>query len=237
VDRHIAFERLHNVRDLGGYPADGGTVAWGRVYRADNLAKLHESEGDRAKFADLKIKTVIDLRYDWEIAASGRMPEYDGIAWRHVCLEHRTYDQALNDVDVDPVEFFHGKHHELATDSAAELRETLGIIAAGAPVLFHCKTGKDRTGYVAAVLLALLGVSDADIAADYALTNLATARFVADWTGGPIRWPGYATAPAESMRRFLHDVRAAHGSIGAWAAKQGIDDALVAALREGLVEK
>ena len=40
-----------------------------------------------------------------------------------------------------------------------------------APVVVHCMAGKDRTGVVCALTLALLGVSDEDIAADYALTE------------------------------------------------------------------
>jgi protein-tyrosine phosphatase len=39
------------------------------------------------------------------------------------------------------------------------------------PALFHCTTGKDRTGWAAAALLMLLGVSDDDVMADYLLTN------------------------------------------------------------------
>nr|WP_323185372.1 tyrosine-protein phosphatase [Kitasatospora sp. NBC_01287] len=39
--RHIAFERLHNFRDLGGHRADAGrTVRWGRLFRSDSLSKL-----------------------------------------------------------------------------------------------------------------------------------------------------------------------------------------------------
>ena len=40
------------------------------------------------------------------------------------------------------------------------------------PSLFHCTTGKDRTGWAAAALLLLLGVSKEDVYADYLLTNV-----------------------------------------------------------------
>lgn len=40
-------------------------------------------------------------------------------------------------------------------------------------LLVHCSAGKDRTGVVVAVLLALAGVDDQDIAQEYALTTLA----------------------------------------------------------------
>jgi hypothetical protein len=44
------------------------------------------------------------------------------------------------------------------------------------PAVFHCTSGKDRTGIVAALTLDLLGVPDATIVADYALTEEANER-------------------------------------------------------------
>ena len=41
----------------------------------------------------------------------------------------------------------------------------------GAPVLYHCSAGKDRTGVTCALILAALGVSRADIDADFMLTQ------------------------------------------------------------------
>lgn len=39
------------------------------------------------------------------------------------------------------------------------------------PALFHCTTGKDRTGWAAVSLLSLLGVPREDVLAEYLLTN------------------------------------------------------------------
>ena len=39
------------------------------------------------------------------------------------------------------------------------------------PALFHCTTGKDRTGWAAAATLTLLGVSEEDVLADFLITN------------------------------------------------------------------
>ena len=41
--------------------------------------------------------------------------------------------------------------------------------------MFHCTAGKDRTGLLAALLLALAGVSDNVIADEYALTDIGLA--------------------------------------------------------------
>ncbi|MCL2193389.1 MAG: tyrosine-protein phosphatase, partial [Treponema sp.] len=45
------------------------------------------------------------------------------------------------------------------------------LLDANGPVLFHCSTGKDRTGVAAALLLMALGVSDVDIVANYILSK------------------------------------------------------------------
>jgi protein-tyrosine phosphatase len=52
-------------------------------------------------------------------------------------------------------------------------REFFSRIAQDAqrPALFHCTTGKDRTGWAAAATLLLLGVSKEDVLYDYELTN------------------------------------------------------------------
>ena len=48
-------------------------------------------------------------------------------------------------------------------------------LAAGGPQLFHCSQGKDRTGWVAALLLHVAGVDDPTIESDYLLTNARSA--------------------------------------------------------------
>ncbi|MGN9838166.1 tyrosine-protein phosphatase [Nonomuraea sp. H19] len=238
--RHITFDRLHNFRDLGGYCAtDGRTVRWGRLFRSDSLAKLEGADWDR--FRGLGIRTVIDLRYPWEIEARGRVPRHEQLTWFNLSIEHRPYDQAEIDPDVDPWRFLADRYAEVAHDGVEELRQTLEVIAADSgPLVFHCASGKDRTGLVAALVLALLGVSEDDIVEDFALTELATDRLIADWRaanpGRELRWPGYGRAPAEIMRMFLSDLTTAHGSIQAYATERlGIDKELLAELRSRLL--
>ncbi|MFJ9413635.1 tyrosine-protein phosphatase [Streptomyces sp. NPDC101227] len=238
--RHLAFERLHNFRDLGGYCADAGrTVRWGLLYRSDSLAKL--ADGDRERFESLGVRTVIDLRYPWEIAAKGRVPQSDGLAYFNLSIEHRPYDQAEIDPDVDPWRFLADRYAEVALDGVAELTQALHVIAAAdGPLVFHCASGKDRTGLLAALVLALLGVSEDKIAEDFALTELATERLIADWRaahpGRPLRWPGYGRAPAEIIRLFMAGLTARHGSLRRYAADHlGADDELIAQLRNRLL--
>ncbi|WP_156726013.1 tyrosine-protein phosphatase [Streptomyces apocyni] len=240
MSRHIAFARLHNFRDLGGYrTADSRTVRWRRLYRSDSLSKLQGADLDR--FRSLGVRTVIDLRYPWEIARKGRVPDSPGLTYVNLSVEHRPYDQAEIDPSVDPWRYLADRFAEVALDGAVELREALRVIAYGdEPQVFHCASGKDRTGLLAAIVLSLLGVADDDIAADFALTELATERLVADWKtahpGRTLRWPGYGRAPEEVIRLVLSDLNDTYGSVHDYAVKHvGVDDSLISELRAQLL--
>jgi len=241
VTRHIAFAHLHNLRDLGGYVAhDERTVRWGQLFRSDSLGKVRGQDRDR--FAALGVRTVIDLRYPWETEANGPLPDDDNIAYHNFCIEHRPYDQPALDPGVDPVPFLAERYREVVHDGVKELRQSLEVIAAGdAPLVFHCTSGKDRTGIVAALVLSLLGVAESDIVADFALTGLATDGLRADWLaahpGRTLRWPGYGQAPAALMERFLRDIASDHDSLRGYALDQlGIDAQLIDALQGRFLE-
>lgn len=237
VPRHIAFARLYNFRDAGGYrTGDGRCVRWGRLYRSDSLSKLSGQDWDR--FLALGVRTVIDLRHPYEVDAHGRVPASGGLRYHNISVEHRPYDQAALGPDVEPAQFLADRYAELALDGVAEFRRALDVIAAdgNAPVVIHCAAGKDRTGVLTALLLALLGVAADDIVADYALTALVTDRLIAEWRAGnqarTPRWPAFGQAPARAMQLFLADLAGAHGSVLGYAAGQlGVDDGLVRALR------
>ncbi|MRH93092.1 protein-tyrosine-phosphatase [Nocardia sp. SYP-A9097] len=240
MTRHIEFERLHNFRDMGGYPAaDGRAVGWGRLYRADSLGKLRGRDWDR--FQELGIRTVIDLRYPWEIERNGAVPERERFAYANFSIEHVPYDQAAIDPELDPWRYLADKFGELTTDGVEEIRGTIELVAdEDGPTVFHCTSGKDRTGLIAALILTALEVSEEHILADFALTELATARFVADWHASnpnrELRWPGYGRAPAEVMRLVIDDLTTAHGSVHRYITEQvGVEQRTIERLQDRLL--
>ncbi|WP_370414960.1 tyrosine-protein phosphatase [Streptomyces fradiae] len=245
--RHITFERLHNFRDLGGYPtADGGSVRWATLYRSDSLGKLAGPDArasDLERFRELGIEAVIDLRYPSEIAHRGRHPESEPQTWHNLSIEHRPYDQVDRAPDPDPWRFLADRFAEVALDGAAEIRRALETIATTeGPLVFHCAAGKDRTGLLAALVLGLLDVPDEHVVADFALTELATARFFADWKSAHpdahLRWNGFGRAPAVVMDLFLADLRTEYGSVQEYATGHvGLDPEVIGALRARLVER
>jgi protein-tyrosine phosphatase len=169
--RRLDLPRLLNARDLGGCPTlDGGRTRWRSLVRADDLAQL-EAAGLRA-LADFGIETVIDLRWRAE-AERHPSPIHTGlpqVRYLQVSLLTTTENE-WRERSVDATkELWNCVVLERAR---LELREVLAAIAAAAPgpLLFHCIAGKDRTGLVAALLLALADVLPETIAHDYALSG------------------------------------------------------------------
>jgi len=243
MTRHVEFQRLHNFRDLGGYAtADGSATKWGVLFRSDNLRKLSES-ADVERFRALDVRTVIDLRYPWEIEQSGRVPEFPGLRYVNLSIEHQPYDQGALGDDFDPWRFLADRYMEVAQDGVKEIRGVLEAIAdpESGNTVFHCASGKDRTGIIAMLVLSLVGVSEENVLDDFALTELATQRLIADWKAfypdRELSWSAYARAPKEPMELFIADLNSRYGSVEGYAEQElGVDGALIAALKAKLVD-
>src|SRR4051812_11781898 len=172
--RNLGFSRTYNFRDVGGYSGlDGRTVRWRRLFRSDALHRLTEDDAD--DFAELGIRTVIDLRRPFEIERYGRVAERYGLDYRNLVLEHIDWDGVEHPDGIAQERWLADRYLNFAEDGREAILASLRLIAdpAKAPVIVHCMAGKDRTGTVCALALSLLGVSDEDIAADYALTTSA----------------------------------------------------------------
>ncbi|MEU6141624.1 tyrosine-protein phosphatase [Streptomyces sp. NPDC047081] len=230
MDRHIAFDGLCNFRDLGGYrTADGRRVRPGRLYRADSLGKLRSGTADWSRFLSLGVRTVIDLRHPWEVESRGRVPSDPSFTYHNLSIEHRPYNQAALAPDVDPGPYLAERYMEVAEDGTEEIREALELTAksaeSGTPLAFHCASGKDRTGQLAALILHLLGVPAATITEDYTLTELAAPALLADWrsrnNGSRPTWLGFGRAPESAMRLFQTALTSRYGS-----TEQYVSDAL-----------
>ncbi|GAA3820617.1 hypothetical protein GCM10022403_062550 [Streptomyces coacervatus] len=221
MDRHIPFDVLHNFRDLGGYPTpDGHCIRPGRLYRADSLGKLRTGTADWSHFLSLGIGTVIDLRHPWEIDARGRIPSDPSFTYYNLSIEHRPYNQAALAPDIDPGPYLAERYMEVAEDGVKEIRKALELVTeaaeSSAPLVFHCASGKDRTGQLAALILGLLEIPDETIIEDYSLTELAAPALLAAWKareGRAPTWLGFGRAPESAMRLFLSALKARYGGI------------------------
>jgi protein tyrosine/serine phosphatase len=240
VRREIVLEGCVNFRDLGGYPAEDGRVRPGRLFRSD---ALHELTGpDVARLRELGLTTVIDLRSDFERSHDGDGPH--PLAGAADIVEAPLIDRHNGALMADTSLSLAQRYARIMESSGTALADAVRAIAAapGAAV-FHCAAGKDRTGMVSAVVLGVLGVADADVIADYAMTGRNLARIEARLAGNAAyeRTAAYVprdvmTADAATMSELIDDLRARHGGMAGLLASLGAGPDVVTRLRAALVE-
>ncbi|MEU1521212.1 tyrosine-protein phosphatase [Nocardia rhamnosiphila] len=259
-DRALGLPHAPNARDIGGYPIRGGNkVRFGVVYRADALAKL--DSGEQQKLVDLGITRVIDFRSPTEVSqGQDRLPA--GIQR----TEYPVYD-AQNDLyvmmnqliaggpeaqraalgDGKGAEYMRNYYRWLVTDPgsrtrfAAALRD---IATEPGAVLYHCTAGKDRTGWMTAILMSVLGVPDGQIYQDYLRSNdnlaagnkaLMDALVQQGLVEDPALWQPVLGVQRDFLDAAFDQVRQSFGSMDDFVRSGlGADDATLAALRTKL---
>ncbi|WUQ66791.1 tyrosine-protein phosphatase [Streptomyces canus] len=176
-----------NFRDLGGWPARGGRIRSGLIFRSAEFANL---EGDDlAAFERFGIRSVYDFRTADERKAN---PNILPAGTEYIVLDILAGAQdaapaAILKATADPKTAGEvlggGKAVALLEDGYRQIagipsaltgyRQFFSAIAQPEhrPASFHCTTGKDRTGWAAASFLLLMGVSEEDVLKEYLLTN------------------------------------------------------------------
>jgi protein-tyrosine phosphatase len=184
----LGIVSIPNLRDMGGYKTtDGATVARGLVYRSNQLYNIGAS--DMLLLAKLNLKNDFDLRTAPERNAKpDELPVGVNNVWLDVMAGNPTAGPAnlielLSDPKKANAELGNGKVEDMfkvayrqfislpsAQKAFRELFLSLGD-KNQLPALFHCTTGKDRTGWAAAALLTLLGVPIETVKKDYLRSN------------------------------------------------------------------
>jgi protein-tyrosine phosphatase len=238
--RNLPFSVTYNFRDVGGYPGLGGrTVRWRRFFRADSLHRL--TGADWEAFAALGVRSVVDLRRGFEVEQFGRVPAAEGLRYHHTALEHIDWKDVPHPAGTVHERWLADRYLNFLAEGGAGLSRALRVIADpdAAPVVVHCMAGKDRTGVVCALALSLLGVSDEDIADDYAITELSMRRLTAyllDWNPAAVEGNEHMfDSPREAMLLFLDDVRTLHGSVERYVREIGLGADEIDSLRGHLL--
>lgn len=228
---------LLNLRDLGRHPTPSGPTIAGRLLRSDTPDRL--GPDGFGQLAAMGVRTIIDLRHEAEIPPSGiEAIELAGIGRRHISL--------FPDLDPTRMGATLSVLYQRTLEERSEAIATILRAVAEAPqgaVLFHCTLGKDRTGIIAALLLTLAGVADADIAADYSLTEDRIAslrkpmmeRALAHGMDADVA-RDLLSARASTMTALLNHMAATYGSSATYLARIGMDDTVTTRLRARLLQ-
>ena len=240
--RLVELDGCLNFRDLGGYPSgSGSTVRWGQLFRADGLH--HLSSADVLHLRDkVGLGDIVDLRSSRELALDGRGPlEAERIRFHHLPL----FDgDATAGRAAAPVANLAELYLGMVEHAKAAIGKVVSTLAqTDSPAVYHCAAGKDRTGVISAVILALLGVADEIIVADYAATreNLdAIVERLTSSDGYQHVWeelpPDTLHANPETMAATLAGVDARYGGMEGYAAEAGVTKVELGALRNRLLE-
>jgi protein-tyrosine phosphatase len=241
MERLIALEGAVNFRDLGGYATlDGRRTRWRVLFRADGLSEL--SQTDFSVMRDLGIRTVVDLRSGHEVEQSRFDVEAHPVDFHHFPFINQLPD--VEQWDRRPG-LLGAQYKEMLDDAAPQIIGALEVLTApdSRPAVFHCTAGKDRTGLLSALVLSLLGVPEETVVADYALSGEAMERLRAKLI---VKYPdskdtisdideAFSANPANMVELFAY-LRERYGSVTEYAGAVGVPDAVVARLREELLE-
>jgi hypothetical protein len=169
--RHLDWRGTCNARDLGGLAtADGGLTRQGAMVRSDSLQNLEARGWEEVEAYG--VRTVIDLRNEDEIGADVA-PRPGSIETVNIPLD-ASEDREFWDVWGSGPQFatplYYRPHLERFPERSAQVIRAIATARPGG-VVFHCQGGRDRSGQVAMMVLALAGVEPEAIAADYALSE------------------------------------------------------------------
>ena len=165
IIRNLYVSGVTNVRDLGGYRIGETKTKQGIIYRTGKLNKdgvsevtdLINEKGIKTMLNDFKVKSEIDLRGVSNNEVGG-LSEGTGVLGETV----KYYQCPMNFSDSLDTE-----------ENLSAIRKVFSILGdkTNYPTFFHCSIGTDRTGYVAFLINAYLGVEEENLYRDYLFSN------------------------------------------------------------------
>ena len=138
-----------NMRDIGGWPCDGGKVRYGLLFRC----------GQPAMYARSVLVDQLHIQRELDLQGQDSM---------------QTTSVMGTDID-----YCRPPRYQWYTIADKTIwKEILAFLFEGVkygrPTIFHCAGGADRTGTVACIVEDLLGMSQSNIDKDYELTSFFT---------------------------------------------------------------
>jgi protein-tyrosine phosphatase len=229
---------IPNFRDAGGYATtDGKIVKNGLLFRSGDL--------DNATIREIRtlevlgVRTIIDLRPGSEQRPGARIP--GGAKKLTVPFDvDRTARERVRELllkrdgqpDIETA--IRAMYDSMVDQHQTGVGQVLRILLSEeqGPILLHCRAGKDRTGFVCAVLQLALGVEWPLIVRDYELSNehflprvRRAARLMKWMSLGLLPTENFAfamTVKPQYISSVLEKINGPYGGIGPYLERCGI---------------
>ncbi|MBN2661163.1 MAG: tyrosine-protein phosphatase [Tannerellaceae bacterium] len=174
--RGVAMDSVQNLRDIGGYVNNRDfTTRWGKIYRSGKLNTL--SEWDSMRLDNLGIKTIIDLRGANEVHKEPI--RYKNLKVINLPIPITDEDSVSKLIEEgrmrkgDAILFLQDMYLQFIKGNSPMFASAMNELLdkENYPVLITCSLGKDRAGFLSALILASLGVPEDTILKDYTTSN------------------------------------------------------------------
>lgn len=241
-DRVLLLEGSSNIRDIGGYTTRGGKVTrWKTVLRSASMDQLTADAQQR--LLDYGVRHIVDLR---DVRETETTPNV--FAQSTVVVYRNCPVIGVDEVNkaMEGFTMLSEMYIIILEQCRQQIRSVLELIAeqlADGPVLFHCWAGKDRTGVITALLLALVDVPPEIIAADYALSYDLLIDRIEGWRAYNLqngidmaRFEEEVSSKPETMLATLDYLDTELGGVEAYLLNIGLSAATIDSLRTHLVE-
>ncbi|MEZ2737600.1 tyrosine-protein phosphatase [Aneurinibacillus aneurinilyticus] len=176
------FDGLYNFRDIGGVKTlNGRKMKTGVLFRSDELSRL--SHQDLEKISQLNIKSICDLRTSREQKSKpSRIGVEQGIKIINISIHDKSQEftrleffkfLVSKSSTIDFEKIMRDLYYNMAFVSHGQINKVITLLSEqnNVPALIHCTGGKDRTGFISAVIQLLVGVPYQTVLNDYLLSN------------------------------------------------------------------
>lgn len=160
--RTLYVDGVWNMRDLGGYKADGGRVKYGMLYRG---AAFEDLADKRFEITPEGVKAIMDIGLRTEVDFRVEAPE------ERELTKEVMKDSGVNRLGCDCEMYDKIFTRQEFRESQAEFIRLL-TREETYPLFFHCYAGADRTGTFAYIIGSILGVDEKNLIDDYEFTTL-----------------------------------------------------------------
>ena len=212
----------YNIRDIGGWAADGGTLKYGVVYRGGELNSGISINSTQQAF----FKHALGIRDEIDLRATGYGETALGVGVDYVNIS----------LPYAPPTFSESYYSK----SAEVIKRLAYDISNNRPAYIHCQAGADRTGIVCLYLEAICGVSQNDIDRDYELTSFSKEPGINNnWSNRIIRKRNQANS--DRLKNIVSIISAMEGinfndKVVRFLLRTGVTIDEINAIRFGLID-